>query len=172
MKLKNLLFAILIVCVTLGVSFAQKGAAGKTVAAEAVRAAFDALVKGIEDSDVEAVTEIYQNSPNTLYFNNNGTVTRGWEQDKNNREARYPKLTNVQLVAKNVKIEMLGATGAVLTCTWTQTQEFDGKAESAAGRMTLAWKKIGKDWKIIHLHTSPSEVPKDRPLLPSERVTN
>lgn len=137
-----------------------------------VRAAFDRLVKGIEESDVETVMSVYQNSPNTLYFNHNGTVTRGYEQDRINREAQYPKVTNAKLNPTNVRVEILGATGALLTCQWTQTREFDGKPETASGRMTLVFKKIGKDWKIIHLHTSPDNVPAARPVFPSERTTN
>jgi ketosteroid isomerase-like protein len=140
--------------------------------AKAVRAAFDKLVKGINDSDVEAVTSVYQNSPTTLYFNNNGSITRGWEQDKANRQARYPKTTNVKLIPTNVKIEMLGTAGALLTCQWTQTQDYEGKPEAASGRMTLVFKKIGKDWKIIHLHTSPDKPDVTRPIFNSERLPN
>jgi hypothetical protein len=35
--------------------------------------------------------------------------------------------------------------------------------------MTLIFKKIGKDWKVVHLHTSPDNPPEGRPVLPSER---
>lgn len=139
--------------------------------AKAVRAVFDRLVEGIEKSDVEIVTGVYQNSSNTLYFNNNGSVTRGWEQDKKNREARYPKTTDVKLTPKNVRVEMLGTGGAVVTCEWTQTNDYDGKPDTASGRMTLVFKKIGKDWKIVHLHTSPDLPPANRPVAASERIT-
>lgn len=140
--------------------------------ARAVRAAFDQLVKGIEKSDAEIVTGVYQNSPNTLYFNNNGSITRGWEQDRSNRESSYPKITNAKLTPNNVRVEMLGAGGAVLTCEWKLAQDFNGSPETASGRMTLVFKKIGKDWKVVHLHTSPDVVPANRPVLPSERTNN
>lgn len=139
--------------------------------AKAVRAVFDRLVKGIEESDVEMVTGVYQNSSSTLYFNNNGSVTRGWEQDKTNREARYPKITNAKLNTRNVRVETLGAGGALVTCEWTQTNDFDGKPETSSGRMTLVFKKIGRDWKVVHLHTSPDLPPANRPVAPSERTT-
>lgn len=140
--------------------------------AKAVRAVFDKLVKGIEESDVETVMSVYQNSPSTLYFNNNGSITRGYEQDKLNREARYPKITNAKLVPTNVRVDILGAGGALLTCQWTQTQDFDGVPESApaSGRMTLVLKKIGKDWKVVHLHTSPDKPDATRPVFPSEKL--
>lgn len=146
--------------------------AAQTPDQKAVRAAFDKLIEGIEESDVEKVMNAYQNSPATLYFNNNGSITRGYKQDKLNREARYPKITNAKLVPDNIQIDMLGTLGAVLTCQWTQTQDFDGVPESASGRMTLVFKKIGKDWKIIHLHTSPDNPPSTRPVLSSERNVN
>lgn len=181
---KNLLSAAFLVAVSGTAILAQdktppstkatKKPATTTVAAaspdaKAVLAAFDKLVEGIEKSDVATVTGVYQNSPSTLFFNNNGSITRGWEQDKLNREARYPKITNAKLDTKNVRVEMLGTGGAVVTCEWTQTQDFEGKPESASGRMSLVFKKVGKDWKIVHLHTSPDNPPATRPVFPSER---
>jgi ketosteroid isomerase-like protein len=69
-----------------------------------------------------------------------------------------------------VRIEMLGGTAAYLTCKWKQSQEYNGKLETASGRMTLVFQKIGKDWKIVHLHTSPDNPDPSRPVLPSERT--
>jgi ketosteroid isomerase-like protein len=142
----------------------------QTADAKAVRAAFDKIIDGIRKSDVEMVTGVYQNSANTLYFNNNGSVTRGWEQDRQNRVARYPDVTEVKLDVRDVRVEMLGTTGAVVTCLWTQTQEYKGTPESAAGRMTIVFKKVGTSWKAIHLHTSPDRPDAARPVFSSERA--
>jgi ketosteroid isomerase-like protein len=136
---------------------------------KAVREAFEDLLNGIRNSNVDAVTGVYWNSPQTLFFNNNGSVTIGWEQDRKNREARYPRTSNVKLDVSQVRVTLLGSEGALVTCLWKQTQEFDANPESAAGRMTLVFRKIGKEWKVIHLHTSPTTPPADRPVLPSER---
>ncbi len=59
--------------------------------------------------------------------------------------------------------------GALVSCQWKQTQDFEANPETASGRMTLVFKKTGKDWKIVHLHTSPDMPKADRPLFPSER---
>lgn len=142
----------------------------QTPDAKAVRAAFDRIVDGIRKSDVEMVTGVYQNSANTIYFNNNGTVTRGWEQDRQNRESRYPDVTNVKLDVRDVRVEMLGATGAYVSCLWTQTQDYKGTQESASGRMTVVFRKAGNAWKAIHLHTSPDRPDAARPVFPSERT--
>lgn len=139
---------------------------------KAVRAAFEDLLMGIRESNVDGVTGVYWNSPETLFYNNNGSVTVGWEQDRKNREARYPRTSNVKLDVKNVKVMMLGAGGAVVACQWTQTQAYDANPESASGRMTLVFRKIGNDWKIVHLHTSPDNPPPTRPVLSSEKTEN
>lgn len=153
------------------IATATAASTANTPDAKAVRAAFDRLVEGIEESDVDKVMSVYQNSLSTLYFNNNGSITRGYAQDKLNREARYPRITNAKLVPSNVRVDLLGAGGALLTCEWTQTQDFDGVPEPApaSGRMTLVFKKIGKEWKIVHLHTSPDAPPPARPVFSSER---
>jgi ketosteroid isomerase-like protein len=156
----------------------SKTAAAKTAAAQAaadekaVRAAFEDLLNGIRNSSVDGVTEVYWNSPKTLYYNSNGSVTIGWEQDRKNREARYPRISNVKLDVRNVNVMMLGRDGAVVACQWKQTQDFEGNPESASGRMTLVFKKIDKDWKIVHLHTSPDNPPATRPVMPSEKTDN
>jgi ketosteroid isomerase-like protein len=145
-------------------------ATAQTPDAKAVRAAFDKIVDGIRKSDVEMVTGVYQNSANTIYFNNNGTVTRGWEQDRQNRESRYPDVTNVKLDVRDLRVEMLGTTGAYVSCLWTQTQDYKGTQESASGRMTVVFRKVGNAWKAIHLHTSPDRPDAARPVFPSERT--
>lgn len=136
---------------------------------KAVRQTFEDLLAGIRNSNVDAVTGVYWNSPQMLYFNSNGSITLGWEQDRKNREARYPKTSSVKLEAKDVRVTMLGADGALVTCLWQQTQDYEANPETARGRMTLVFKKMGKDWKVIHLHTSPSQPAADRPVAPSER---
>ena len=136
---------------------------------KAVRVVFEDLLAGIRNSNVDGVTGAYWNSPQTIYFNSNGSVTRGWDDDRKNREARYPKISNVKLDVRNVVVMMLGKDGALITCQWKQTQDFEANSESASGRMTLVFKKIGKDWKIVHLHTSPDLPKADRPVMPSEK---
>ena len=50
--------------------------------AQAVLAAFDKLVAGIEHANVNEVMSVYWNNPQLNLFNYNGTVTKGWEQVK------------------------------------------------------------------------------------------
>lgn len=177
-------FAILsVIILTFSVfAFGQKGktSAPKTTSSatqdanneKAVRVAFEDLLTGIRESNVDGVTGTYLNSPRTIFYNNNGSVTVGWEQDRKNRESRYPRTSNVKIDVRNVYVTMLGSDGAVVACQWKQTQDFEGNPESASGRMTLVFKKVGKDWKIVHLHTSPDNPPANRPVMPSEKTEN
>jgi len=134
-----------------------------------VRDAFDRLIEGIKQADAEKVMSVYQNSDRILFFNNNGTATIGWENMKSNRESSYAKTSNVSLDITGLRVEMLGKDAAYVTCKWKQQQEYNSKLESASGRMTLVFKLIGKDWKVVHLHTSPDNPDATRPVLPSER---
>lgn len=144
--------------------------ASETPGSQSVVAAFNALVNGIRRADVKSVSNIYWNSPRLLLFNNNGTVTKGWEQMRKNRESSYREVKDVKLDVRDLAITMLGRDGAVLTCLWTQSQTYSGAPETATGRMTLVFRRIGKDWKAIHLHTSPDRPDPSR-VLPSEQAS-
>jgi ketosteroid isomerase-like protein len=147
----------------------------KVTAAEApesagVVVAFNKLLDGIRHGDVKAVTGVYWNTPKLVLFNNNGTVTKGWEQMRKNRESSYPDLKDVKLDIRELSVTMLGRDGAVVSCLWTQSQTFKGTPETASGRMTLVFKRVGKDWKAVHLHTSPDKQDPSR-VLPSEQAS-
>jgi len=135
--------------------------------ADTVLAAFERLLNGIRKADVKLVSGVYLNSSSLVLFNNNGTVTRGWEQMRKNRESSYPDLKDVKLDVRDLAVTMLGRDGAVVTCLWTQSQTYKDVPETATGRMTLVFKRVGSDWKAVHLHTSPDKQDPSR-VLPSE----
>lgn len=138
-----------------------------TPGADTVPAAFERLLNGIRKTDVRIVSGVYWNSPGLILFNNNGTVTRGWDQMRKNRESSYPDIKDVKLDVRDVEVTMLGRDGAVVTCLWTQAQTYKAVPETATGRMTLVFKRVGKDWKAVHLHTSPDKPDPSR-VMPSE----
>lgn len=144
--------------------------ATETPGSQSVIATFNALLNGIRHSDVKAVSNVYWNSPRLILFNNNGSVTKGWEQMRKNRDTSYRDMKDVKLDVRDVSISMLGRDGAVISCLWTQSQTYKGTPETATGRMTLVFKRVGKDWKAIHLHTSPDR-PEPARVLPSEQST-
>jgi ketosteroid isomerase-like protein len=125
--------------------------------AQAVLAAFDKLVAGIEHANVNEVMSVYWNNPQLNLFNYNGTVTKGWDQVRKNRESSYPQIKDVKLEVREKAVHMLGRDGAIVTCTWKQSQTYKGTPETVTGRMTLVFKRVGAAWKAIHLHSSPDQ---------------
>ena len=123
----------------------------------AVLAAFDKIIDGIKKANVDLYMSGYDNSSTLVLFNYNGTVTKGWEQLKKNRESSFPQVKDVKLDIRDKHVQMLGRDGAVVTCLWSQTQTYNGQPDTASGRMTLVFKRIGTAWKAVHLHTSPDK---------------
>lgn len=166
-------FAVIVMLVFLccAATYGQKAAgAVKPDPAKGVRDAFERMIEGLRQVDANKVMSVYDNSERTLFFNSNGSVTMGWPQMKKNREESFAKTKNVTLETTGVRVDMLSPTSAYVSFKWKQTQEYDGKLESATGRTTLVFKKIGRDWKAVHVHVSPDNVPPTRPVLDSERV--
>ena len=146
----------------------KPAAADDAPGADSVNRAFNQLIDGIRHAEVDAVMGVYWNDRRLSLFNYNGTVTKGWEQVKKNRESSYPEIKDVKLDVREVTITMLGTNGAVVTCLWTQSQNYKGNPETASGRMTLIFKRIGTAWKAIHLHSSP-DTPNPAAIPPSEQ---
>ena len=166
-------FALIALSILLfsGLALGQKAKTlpAKPDPAKGVREAFDRMTAGIRQVDVDKLMSVYDNNERTLFFNNNGSVTMGWAQMKENRTSSFAKTKNVTLEPTGVRVEMLSPTSAYVSFKWKQTQEYDGKLESASGRTTLVFKLIGKDWKVVHAHISPDNAPVTRPVFDSER---
>lgn len=166
-KIALLSFVILSLCFT---AFGQKKTAAKSDPAKEVKETFDRLVEGIKEANADKVMSVYENSDRTLFFNYNGTATIGWKNMSDNRKASYADRTNVTLDITGLRVEVLSPTSAYVSCKWKQSQEYKGELENSTGRMTLIFKKIGKDWKIVHLHTSPDSSPDKIVIPPSEKI--
>lgn len=167
--MKKIIFLSFIILTLVFTAFGQKKTAAKADPAKEVRAAFDRLVEGIKQADAEKVMSVYDKNERTLFFNYNGTATIGWQNMMDNRKSTYANSKNVNLEPTGVRVEILSATSAYVSCKWKQSQEFKGDLESSSGRMTLVFKKIGKDWKVVHLHTSPDTALENIVIPASER---
>jgi ketosteroid isomerase-like protein len=140
-----------------------------TAPSTSVLAAFDKIIEGIQQANVDMVTSGYWNSASLILFNYNGSVTKGWAQMRKNRETSYPDIKDVKLDVHDKHVVMLGRDGAVVSCLWTQSQMFKGTPDTASGRMTLVFKRVGTEWKAVHLHTSPDKPDPSR-VPPSEQT--
>ena len=134
-----------------------------------VKQAFDRLVDGINEVDLEKVMSVYNKHPKTLFFNYNGSATIGWENMYSNRKTSYANRKNVNLEITGLRIEILSPTSAYVSCKWKQTQEFKEELEQSTGRMTLVFKKLKGSWKVLHLHTSPDSFPSEVVIPASEK---
>lgn len=151
----------------------KSAASGQVSPSGGVLSAFNNLLDAIRQADPKAATNAYQNSPRLVLFNYNGTVTKSWDQLKANREASYPHMKDVRLDVRDLRVTMLGRDSALITCQWTQSMTFRGTPETDTGRMTIVFRKVGREWKAIHLHTSadnpdPSRVPASEQANPPE----
>src|SRR5256885_11114322 len=106
--MKNLLFVTALMLIVSFSASAQKRAGAKADPTKGVHDAFDRLVDGIKQVDVDKVMSAYDKSSKLLIFNNNGTATIGWDNVKANVTASYAKLSNVTLEITGLRIEMLG----------------------------------------------------------------
>ena len=143
---------------------------------QAVLAAFDKLIAGIQHASVNEVMSVYWNNAQLNLFNYNGTSTKGWDQVRKNRESSYPQIKDVKLEVRDKAIYMMGRDGALVTCQWTQSQTYKGTPETVTGRMTLVFKRFAQGWKAIHLHSSPdqpdpSRIPASEQQQPDEAPT-
>jgi hypothetical protein len=107
LKMKNVLIVIALILTSAISGLGQKAAAGKADPTKGVHDAFDRLVAGIKEVNVDKVMDSYEKSPRLLIFNNNGTATIGWENIKANVAASYAKVSNVTLEITGLRIEML-----------------------------------------------------------------
>jgi ketosteroid isomerase-like protein len=130
---------------------------------------FNALLDGIRAANAKTVSDFYWRSPELVIFNSNGTVTKGWDQMSKNRESSYAKLKDVVLQERDVHARMFGLDYGAVSFLWTQSQTSDGVPDSASGRTTLIFRRVGKVWKIIHAHISP-EAPDPSRVLKSEQA--
>jgi ketosteroid isomerase-like protein len=168
--MKTRIFSIVfLVCISSAV-YGQTKSAPPTPQSDpqAVVAAFDKLVAGIEHANVNEVMSVYWNNPQLSLFNYNGTVTRGWDQVRKNRESSYPQIKDVKLEVTDKAVYMMGRDGALVTCQWRQSQTYKGTPETVTGRMTLVFKRFAQGWKAIHLHSSPDNPDSSR-IPPSEQ---
>lgn len=170
-------YALLIILTFSAFGYAQKSKSSKARAIaiakakeKEVKAVFERLVEGVNQVDVDKVMSVYHNDPKTLFFNYNGSATIGWQNMYDNRKSSYANRANVNLEITGLRVAILSPTSAYVSCKWKQTQEFKGELEQSTGRMTLIFKKFGKDWKVLHLHTSPDSFPSEVVIPASEKA--
>ena len=129
----------------------------------AVRDAFDTLIDGIRRADVDTVMGVYWNSPQLVLFNNNGTVTKSWEQVRANRQSST-RTKDVKLDVRDVPCAR-SARRRPSSPACGRRRRRRAQTESATGRLTLVFQRVGGAWKIVHTHPRPTARPVAHPAL-------
>ncbi|MFL5329014.1 MAG: YybH family protein [Gemmataceae bacterium] len=102
--------------------------------------------------DLEGYMAGYWNSPE-LSFYSGGDVTKGWQPTHDRYQRRYKGegKSMGRLTFADIDIKVLGNDVAMARGHW-RVELPDGKAPE--GLFTLILRRFGKDWRIVHDHTS------------------
>lgn len=92
-----------------------------------------------------------------LVFTSGGLVRKGWEETYAKYKERYgtSRETMGTLVFDIMSIQALGGGGAVVLGRWKLTDT----PEPGEGIFTVALRRTGKGWRIVHDHTSTFSQP-------------
>src|SRR5437773_3136085 len=142
--------AVLVVCGQPCLTAQQPGAASvRTEVQQVVRAYVDAFNK----ADAAALTEMYSREAGVTSVGD-GQITRGWDAIRSTADSIAGAEGKYKVATGSIDIVPLGR-GYSLALTSTILTVKSGDQEvQLRGAMTLVFKKIGGEWKIIHDHTS------------------
>lgn len=118
-----------------------------------IRKVLEDQEKAWNDGDLEGYMSAYWKSEETVFLSGD-SVMRGWQTVLNRYRRGYPDRASMgKLAFTDLDFKLLGRDAAVVFGRWQLTREKD----PARGMFTLIFRKIGKDWRIIHDHTSLSD---------------
>jgi ketosteroid isomerase-like protein len=129
--------------------------AGDTEDAKAARKAIYQVLEGQVQAwnkgDLKGFMTGYLRS-SELTFYSGGNVIKGWDAMLERYEKKYTGAGKEmgKLAFKDVDIELLSATSAVVRGRWQLTLS----KESPGGLFTLIFRKTSDGWRIVHDHTS------------------
>jgi ketosteroid isomerase-like protein len=152
--------AVLIGCIAVAALFfgtltaiAQtKDASGEEAA---IRAVLTTQTAAWNEKRLEDFMQGYWKSSELSFFSGNRKV-RGWDATLERYRTTYQAQGREmgQLTFSELEVQLLGATSALVRGRFQLTMS-DGKKPT--GIFTLIFRKFGRDWKIIHDHTSSDQ---------------
>jgi uncharacterized protein (TIGR02246 family) len=121
----------------------------RTEVQQAVRAYVDAINK----ADVATLVEMYSREAGVTSVGD-GQITRGWDAIRSTADSIAGAEGKYKVATGSIDVISLGPGYALaLTSTILTVKTGDQEAQ-ARGAMSLLFKKVGGEWKIIHDHTS------------------
>ena len=99
--------------------------------------------------DIDTFMSGYWNSPQ-LSFSSSGRVTKGWQQTKDNYHKRYPNRAAMgHLTFDDLEISIMKPGVALVLGRWHLDRD-----KPVGGAFSLVFRKINRQWLIVHDHTS------------------
>src|SRR5437773_11726037 len=142
--------AVLVVCGQPCLTAQQPGAASvRTEVQQVVRAYVDAFNK----ADAAALTEMYSREAGVTSVGD-GQITRGWDAIRSIADSIAGAEGKYKVATGSIDVTPLGPGHALALTSTILTVKSGDQEVQLRGAMTLVYKKIGAEWKIIHDHTS------------------
>ncbi len=136
---------VLMLCTAAG---AQDKRDAKALAA--IRAVLDAQAAAWNRGDIEGYMDGYARSDDIVFVSGD-SVTRGWQATFDRYKKGYDTREKMgTLEFSDLEIKVMGKDVAVVHGSWLLTRASD----KPHGRFTLIFRRTGKNWRIIHDHTS------------------
>jgi uncharacterized protein (TIGR02246 family) len=147
MKPTHLFAAALVL--TLGVAAGAQGQRDAKAAAS-IRAVLDAQVAAWNRGDIEGYMDGYARSDSTVFVSGDD-VTRGWQATLDRYKKNYDTREKMgTLEFSDLEIKVISKDAAVAHGRWQLTRA----ADKPHGRFTLIFRRAGRNWRIVHDHTS------------------
>jgi uncharacterized protein (TIGR02246 family) len=136
---------VLLLCVVAGAQ-GQRDAKAEA----AIRAVLEAQAAAWNRGDIEGFMDGYARSDSTVFVSGD-SVTRGWQTVLDRYKKGYDTREKMgTLEFSDLEITVLGKDVAVADGRWKLTRA----ADTPHGRFTLIFRRTGKNWRIVHDHTS------------------
>ena len=165
--MKRTLFTTTLICAALLGGAVIKGQAGTSndSTAKEIMAAFDTYVVGWHDGNLKQLTGSYLNDGRVSAYwpdPSRGGLLEGWTRISTDLDDIFTHSGGMDLDFHDRKIEVYGNT-AVLTSLWTWAAP--PSPSFTHGRVTFVFVKQGKQWRVVHEHSSVM------PFIPGDPAT-
>lgn len=145
--MKNLLFAFLMILISLSFAF---GETKDEKAKMAIRKVMDEQVLAWNRGDVEGFMQGYWKSE-SLIFVSGDNIRRGWQTVTDNYKKSYNTREKMGVLSfTDLEITILSKNSATVLGRWKVQHE----PKDDQGRFTLIFRKFKEGWRIVHDHTS------------------
>ena len=121
----------------------------RTEIQQAVRAYVDAINK----ADAATLVEMYSREAGVTSVGD-GQITRGWDAIRSTADSIAGAEGKYKVATGSIDVTPLGSGYALALTSTILTVKSGDQEVQLRGAMTLVFKKIGAEWKIIHDHTS------------------